>query len=790
MNNSSLIPLIDSRKVINSENSLFYAIKGQQNDGHNYIGYLYDIGIRHFVIEDSNFDISPYNEAQFSIVDNSIKALQKHAKTYRGNFQIPIIGITGSNGKTIVKEWLSQLLSEDFSVAKSPRSYNSQVGVPLSIFELKSYHTVGIFEAGISKKGEMEALQQIINPKLGILTNIGSAHDEGFNSKSEKLNEKLTLFKKAETLIFRVDDQKIAKAANNLSSTKLSWSLNKNNADVQFEKRNDQLIYQYKDYKKESLSITFSDSASIENLCHCITALLYFGFSHGKIQKRINTLSSISMRMEVKKGVNNCYIIDDAYNNDLVGIKTALELFEQNQQLDKRTIILSDVYQSGINQDTLYKNINTLIQSYNVSRFIGIGKDISTHKNCFTTKSEFYHSTKDFLNSNESFKDEIILLKGARNFKFELIASKLAEKQHRAYLDINLNALVDNLNFYRSKLNPSTKLMVMVKAFAYGSGSNEVANLLQYNRVDYLAVAYSDEGIELRKNGVKIPIMVMNPDQNDFQNLITYKLEPEIYSFKLLKDWCDFIQKEANPPKIHLKIDTGMHRLGFELKDINELVKKIKTAKIKISSIFSHLATADNESELAFTKKQLSNFEQISTRIEEETKQKTIKHILNSSGILNYNVYQFDMVRLGIGLYGFDPTLKQHLKPVVSLYAQISQIKNITKGDTIGYGRIGVANSDMKIATINIGYADGVSRLLSNNVGHVFIKRKIAPIIGNVCMDMLMVDITNINCNEGDKVEIFGENISIADIAQKTKTIPYEILTSVSERVKRIYFKE
>ena len=787
----NLIPIIDSRNVINPKKSIFYAIKGPQNDGHNYIEELYSFGVRHFVIDNNTYNYQKFDDATFKLVPSTIKELQLQAKNYRKKFNFPVIGITGSNGKTIVKEWLSQLLSSKYIVAKSPRSFNSQVGVPLSIFEVKKYHNLGVFEAGISKPLEMENLASIIQPSIGILTNIGTAHDEGFINKNQKIEEKTKLFKHCNTIIYRADDNDVNRKLELLKVNKLSWSLNKNIAEVTFSKKENQIIITSKKYNLNAFSIPFefNDIASLENICHCICCLLLLQYNINEISSLIAKVNPVSMRMEVKKGIKNCLIIDDSYNNDLLGFKTALDIFNQNKQLKRRTVILSDIYQTGINEKELYTQVNSFLEAFKVSKLIGVGEKISQNKEVFTPEKQFYKTTEELLNNSLHFENEIILIKGARTFKFEKISHILTEKQHKAYLDINLTALINNLNFYKSKLLPKTKIMVMVKAFAYGSGSEEIANILQYNRVDYLAVAYADEGVKLRKKGIVIPIMVINPDKSDFFNLVKYKLEPEIYSLKLLHEWINF-NSPSKKPVIHIKLDTGMHRLGFDKIEIKETVQLIVKHKLKIASIFSHLATADQNANKKFSQKQITLFKSITTYFEEKTKQKPIKHILNSSGIINHNNAQFDMVRLGIGLYGIDPTLQNKLENVSSFYGQISQIKKVKKGDSIGYGRSIILSEDKKIATINVGYADGISRHFSNGKLTFHLNGKTAKSIGNICMDMFMADITGIECDEGDEVEIFGIHNNINILAKNIGTIPYEILTSISERVKRIYYKE
>lgn len=787
MNN--LIPLIDSRKLIHPNRSIFYAISGAQNNGHHYIQELYQKGVRHFVIEDPHFSTDTIPEARITIVESTINALQKAATTYRNRFNIPIIGITGSNGKTIVKEWLSELLHEKYVVAKSPRSYNSQVGVPLSVFGLQPFHTIGIFEAGISQAHEMEKLQPIINPSIGILTNIGTAHDEGFEHNAEKIREKLILFKHAKHLIYRNENEFINTEVKALNIPLISWSLT-GAANIEFTLNNHQLMINSRlfDCKDETITIPFTDNASVENICHCIAAMLHLQFSVSEINRKIAHLRPVSMRMEVKKAINNCRVIDDSYNNDLAGLQTALELFEASNPTLKRTVILSDVLQSGIPDDKLYQQVNDLLVARNVTRLIGVGKRISKFESTFKINNTFYASTEEMLKGGEKFDSEIILVKGARNFTFEKIVRSLLEKQHRATLEINLDALTQNLNFYRSRLKESTKIMVMVKAFAYGSGGEAVANMLQFSRIDYLAVAYADEGVELRKHGIRLPIMVMNPTPSDFENLVKYNLEPEIYSVTLLQQWIS--QRNNDNIKIHLKLDTGMHRLGVEEKDLNEVLALIQKHQVKVASVFSHLAHADHNDGKEFTARQLQSFQRMIENTETHIHPKPLFHLLNSSGILNYPEAQYDMVRLGIGLYGFDPTYSQELATVTRFIGRVSQVKEVQKGDFVGYGNAAKAVENMTIATINVGYADGFSRQFSHGIGKVWINNTLAPVFGNVCMDMIMVNVSGIACLEGDEVEIFGPNISIIKLADELDTIPYEILTSVSQRVKRIYFHE
>ena len=781
-----LIPLLDSRKVINPTDSLFFAIDGENHDGHKYVDELYAKGVRNFVIE-KPFETQKYPNASFKIVESTVHELQLQATQHKNQFDIPTVGITGSNGKTIVKEWLSEMLEPEEIVVKSPRSYNSQIGVPLSVFGIREFHTFGIFEAGISKKDEMSKLEKIIAPTYGIITNIGSAHDAGFENQSEKIKEKLTLFKHSKFVIYHKKNNLLHDCIQQEPSNTISWSFTeKANYLVQLNHKSLQI-------NAYTFEVHFLDNASLENLIHCIVFLLEYGFSEKLIQQKVNKLRPISMRLEVKKAKNNCYLIDDSYNNDVDGLQIALEFLNQNKQRKNKTIILSDVLQSGLSDEQLYTEINQLLLSKDINRVIAIGNTITQFASFFDVQNIItFKNTVHFLNAVVPFKDEIILVKGARNFEFEKIVKKLEFQQHRTVMEINLNALVNNLNFYRSYLKPETKIMVMVKAFAYGGGSFEIANLLQFQQVNYLAVAYADEGVELRKNGIQTPIMVMNPSDEDFDNILTYQLEPEIYSINLLESWLEFVNQKQKLLKIHIKIDSGMHRLGFE--STEELIKKIRCSnqKVEIASIFSHLATADKDSESAFVFEQIKKFKTLSNQIENQLQIDTLKHILNSSGITNYPEMQMDMVRLGIGLYGVEPTdkHKEHIQTVASLKSVISQLKNVSTGDSVGYSRNNILEKNSKIATIAIGYADGVNRKLSKGVGNVFINGKLAPIVGNVCMDMLMADVSDIDCQENDEVEIFGNNIDIKTLANQLKTISYEILTSVSERVKRVYFQE
>jgi alanine racemase len=806
--------LTDSRQISFPEKSIFFAIKGDRHDGHQFLGELYKNGVREFVVEEAAFTeplrklTADWTQAKIWIVPSSIRALQKLVAEKRRQFNIPVIGIAGSNGKTIVKEWLAQIMAPDESVIASPKSYNSQIGVPLSVWNLAKEHTIGIFEAGISQAHEMEYLQPVMYPTIGIFTNIGSAHDDGFKSRKQKITEKLRLFTKVKKLIYRKDytevDEEISlilKPVNPFLET-LSWATGHSGADVQvtFNTEKDKSVISLRgklgDHRFET---AFRDQASLENLTHCIVFLLDFELSPGTLQQRILALKPVSMRLELKEGINHCYLIDDAYNNDVQGISMALNFLSQQEQRQQKTVILSDVLQTGQAPAELYRMVAKLLKEKEVDRLIGIGPEISSQPALFDIpKQEFYKNTDAFLNefSFASLSDSLVLIKGARRFSFEKIVHRLQQKAHGTVLEINLDALTHNLNFYRSKVGKTTKIMAMVKAFAYGSGSSEVASLLQYNRVDYLGVAYADEGVSLRQNGITLPIMVMNVTQPAFDLMLQYKLEPEIYSRRILSNWIDYVNQigsKSNIPSIHLKLDTGMHRLGFVKDDYEWLIQQLqKNPEIRVSTIFSHLVGADEGVHNAFSKHQYEQFMEGAERIEKALGYHTTKHILNSAGIVRFPEYKLDMVRLGIGLYGVESTGQEQrsLQSVGTLKTIVSQIKYLAGGETVGYSRKGLLTHDSAIATIAIGYADGYDRGLGNGIGQVSVNGTLCNTVGNICMDMTMIDVTWADVEEGDEVIVFGQEIPITSLAKSINTIPYEILTGIGDRVKRIFFKE
>jgi alanine racemase len=795
--------LIDSRRLITVSNCLFIALVSKKNDGHRYIEELYQKGIRNFIL--SNKDFLPRN-SNVIYVQNTLKALQKLTTAHRNKFNIPVIGITGSNGKTIVKEWLFQLLSPDKKIVRSPKSYNSQVGVPLSVWQLKDDTEIGIFEAGISEPGEMGKLQEIIKPTIGILTNIGPAHSENFLNLKQKVGEKLKLFTRVKTLIYCPDygemQETIIKSEilNNIEA--FTWS-KKQEANLHIIRVSHQnlktTIVGIFEKKEISITIPFIDDASVENAIHCWATLLYLGYKNKIIADRMLNLQSIAMRMEMKEGINHCSIINDSYNSDIVSLNIAIDFLNQQNQHRKKTIILSDILQSGQNDDELYNEIGVILKKKNIHKLIGIGPAITGQADKFDLEKYFFPNTEAFLRqySFTSFQNESILLKGARIFEFEQISQALQQKAHETVLEINLNALINNLDYYRRQLNPGTKIMAMVKAFSYGSGSFEIANILQYHRIDYLAVAYADEGVELRKAGISAPIMIMNPDEQSYDAILKHNLEPEIYNFRSLTMLEDTIRvniiPDNKPVKIHIKLDTGMHRLGFLPEDVDLLTEKLtKNRSVFVQSVFSHLAASEDETEDEFTRFQIEQFKIMSEKIREKIRHNILMHILNSAGISRFPDAQFDMVRLGISLYGVASVKseKDKLENVSTLKSTISQIKIIKKGETIGYNRAGKAEKDMTIAVIPIGYADGLNRKLSNGKGKVYINGKGFSIVGNICMDMCMVDITGTDAFEGQDVIIFGKEHPIDELAQAIGTIPYEVLTSISRRVKRVYFHE
>ena len=794
--------LLDSRQITFPSTALFFAIKGKRHDGHQFLKNLYQKGVRNFIVE-KKVTTRGFKGANFILVKKSILALQQLAQFHRSQFDLTTITITGSNGKTIVKEWLSQILQEENKVVASPKSYNSQIGVPLSIWQIQKEHEIGIFEAGISTTKEMQNIAPIIQGDIGIFTNIGDAHNEGFKNIEEKIQEKLLLFENCKTIIYCKDDPRINHQIQQLQNKEF-WTWSKN------EKATLQIIsiisHQNKTtlkgiFKKKKIQITipFTDAASIENAIQCWSVLLFLNKKNTWIKKSMQGLTPLAMRLEIKRGVNGCTIINDSYNADLASLKIALNYLEQQGNFNQRTLILSDFFQIGKNVKQLYITIAELIVGKNISKVIGVGDKVNALKKHLHKKidTHFYKTTSELLQHLDQgdFQNENILLKGARKFTFEVIADRLSQKNHKTILEINLTALTHNLTVYNRYLKPKTKLMAMVKANAYGCGSLEVAKLLEFQNVDYLAVAYADEGVELRKAGITLPILVLNPEEAIFEVLKRHDLEPEIYSMELLKKLVQHFQyNEKEKMSIHLKFDTGMHRLGFEENELDELVEVLKkNQQFEVRSIFSHLAGSEADEHDEFTQHQINTFQKMYKKITSKLKIRPIRHILNSSGINRFSQYQMEMVRLGIGLYGIDSSqlMQKQLQKVHTLKATISQIKQVAPKETIGYSRKGKAKKAMRIATISIGYADGLMRSAGNGRFSVMLHGKRAKIIGNVCMDMCMIDISKIpEAGVGDEVLIFGKDLPVEELAKAMRTISYEVFTGISGRVKRIYFQE
>jgi alanine racemase len=795
--------LTDSRGGIQNRASLFFAIGGERHDGHQYINELYDRGVRQFVVE--KLPSQPLPEANLLLVESSVKALQQIATFHRLQFRIPLIGITGSNGKTIVKEWLSQLLSTHENVARNPKSYNSQIGVPLALWNISASHTIGVFEAGISQVGEMERLAKILQPTYGIFTNIGSAHDRGFENREQKVSEKAQLFSTAQKIIYRKDYALIDKVLTSRfysemcvnwttepttpSTYGVHWDLTGQSTEITVQHRETAQTFAF--------AVPFQDAASLENITHALVYGLSANYDLSGWQSVLSQLRPVSMRMEWKQGINQCYLVDDSYSNDLMSLQLALDFLKQQTQNDQYTVILSDVLQSGEKAPVLYQHVAKLLQQKGISRLIGIGPEIAGQAEIFkgyALTAEFYVNPQEFIEKFQpgSFSRENILVKGARTFHFEQIVQRLQQKIHSTVLEINLDAITHNLNAYRSRLSPTTKIMVMVKAFSYGGAAFEVANLLQFHQVDYLGVAYADEGVRLREHGIRTPILVLNPGPEAFEKMLEYRLEPEIYSLHLLSLFVDTLGDRTTELPIHIKLDSGMHRLGFSPVEVDQLAVRLEQHPLQIASVFSHLAASDEPQHDSFTEHQaqtyLAGYEKIASTLH----QRPLRHILNSAGIIRFPQYQWDMVRLGIGLYGVESAgqFPQMLQPVGTLKTVISQIKSLKKGETVGYGRRGKIEKDQTIATIAIGYADGFDRGFGNGNGQVWVKGYLAPTVGSICMDMTMIDITGIDVSEGDEVIIFGSPISVESLAQQINTIPYEILTNIGERVKRVFYRE
>lgn len=791
---------VDSRRISFPATTLFFALQTERRDAHAFIKEVYERGVRNFVVK-KDYDSKNFDDANFIFVDDTLNALQIFAACHRSQFSYPVIGITGSNGKTIVKEWLYQLLSPDYNIVRSPRSYNSQTGVPLSVWQMNEEHNLAIFEAGISQPGEMEKLEKIIRPTLGVFTNIGEAHKENFRSIEEKAAEKAKLFSHTDVIIYCADDATIQPILSRLPQKQFfTWS-NKKDADVKIVSVEKKELITKINFSfagaTASVTIPFTDDASVQNACTCLTVLLYLKIPAGIIKQRMLLLQPVSMRLQLVHGINNCVVVNDAYSFDINSFSVGLDFLTQQQQQPQRTVIISDI-PSAKNGDA-YKEVIEMLHTRKIQRVITIGEEWNKHQMLVKKipVTQHYHDTNSFTEQFRAnhFRNEAILLKGARVFGFEKIVSLLEKKVHQTVMEINLTAMAHNLNQYRNRLNKRVKLMAMVKAFAYGSGSAEVANLVQFHKADYLAVAYADEGVELRKAGISLPIMVMNVDDAAFETIVQNDLEPELFSLNIFQSFYSFLRHEGlHQYPVHIKLDTGMHRLGFEEKDLPELLPLLRNNHhIAVRSVFTHLAASEDPLEDAFTHQQSATFENCCRQIKETLGYNFLMHLSNSAAIFRKPSLQYDMVRLGIGLYGIDSsnTFQSSLQTVATLKTTIAQLREVKAGDTIGYNRRGKAERDSLIATIRIGYADGFNRKLGYGNGKVFINNQFAPTIGTVSMDMTMIDVTDIpDVREGDEAEIFGNNISVQQVAKWCDTIPYEILAGINQRVKRIYIEE
>jgi alanine racemase len=768
--------LTDSRSLCFPEETLFFALKTPRNDGHHYISDLYRRGVRNFVVEQVPDQVAP--DANYLKVPSPLAALQRLAERHRDEFDIPIVGITGSNGKTMVKEWLYQVLSPDHVVTRSPKSYNSQIGVPLSVWLLNEQTQIGLFEAGISQLGEMEALHDIIQPTIGVLTSIGAPHQENFRSLEEKCMEKLKLFHDAKVIIYNADDDLVSRCVrrSGFKGKKIGW-------------RREELLPTY--------HIPFYDEASIECSLAVAATALYLGVTPEQLAERMARLEPVAMRLEVKEGQHGCTLINDSYNSDINSLDIALDFMSRrvNDQR-QRTLLLSDILQSGRSAGELYGEVNSLCEQRGVDTLIGIGPQISAHAALFRLPNTFFFATTDEFLHSDTFRqlhDEVVLIKGARTFGFDRITERLEQKVHETILEVNLNAVVDNLNYYRSFLKPETKLVCMVKADAYGAGAVEVAKTLQDHRVDYLAVAVADEGVTLRRNGITQNIMIMNPEMTAFKTMFDWDLEPEVYSFRLMNELIHAAEKQGITGwPVHIKLDTGMHRLGFDPdKDMDELIKRLKAQNAIIPrSVFSHFVGSDSDDFDRFSAMQFEKFDRASRQLQAAFDHKILRHMDNSAAIEHFPERQMDMCRLGLGLYGVDPRDNRMLSTVSTLKTTILQLRHVPKDETVGYSRKGVLTRDSDIAAIPIGYADGLNRHLGRGACYCLVNGQKAPYVGNICMDVAMIDVTGIPCKEGDSVEIFGEHLPVTVLSDALQTIPYEVLTSISNRVKKVYFQD
>ncbi|MBQ3733297.1 MAG: bifunctional UDP-N-acetylmuramoyl-tripeptide:D-alanyl-D-alanine ligase/alanine racemase [Bacteroidales bacterium] len=790
---------IDSRKVTLPEQTLFFAIETEKNDGHLYIPSLYQLGVRNFVITKVMEGYSQCENANFLFVEDSVAALQRLAQKHRQQFHYPVIGITGSNGKTIVKEWLTSILDDKLRVVKSPDSYNSRIGVPLSVWKMSDQHDIAVFEAGISRPNEMRVLADIIDPTVGILTNIGAAHAQYFPSNNRKIIEKLKLFQNADVLIYHNDNEElnmVLQLPEYARLNKISWGGPNSTYPVQMQAApSGGTIISLDGF---DYTVPFIDSASLENVTHVVVTLRYLGFEPEEINSRLGRLTHISMRLEILEGRNHSVIVNDTYSLDINSLSAALNFLDTQTQMSKKTLIISDFEQVGQLTEADFRRLNMQLKQHQISRLVAVGRSFEGYKGVFGLEEQlFFHDTADLLAHLPELplSYEIILVKGARNFHFEQVVSALQHKTHLTIMQVNLPALVDNLNYHRNRLRPDAKLVAMVKASSYGLGDVELVNTLVSQRVDYLAVAYTDEGVRLRKRRIDTPIIVLGAEAHSFEVMVNHRLEPEIFNFYYLQQLEEVLARHPEIPQfnIHVKVDTGMHRLGFDLQDLPRLIDIVKrNPKLRIASVFSHLAAAEDPAEDAFTRRQIALFGRMTDVLCAAFDHKILRHLLNSAGIVRFPEAQFDMVRLGIQLYGCSeiPEVSSVLHNVVTLKTVITQIKNIPAGETIGYNRTWRLRRDTQVAIIPIGYADGYPRELCNGRGTVLVQGQKVPVIGKICMDMCMLDITGLRVHEGDEVIVYGEGNTVSEMAEAAGLISYELLTRISQRVPRVYVQE
>ena len=790
----------DSRKITFPEQTLFFAIKTAKNDGHLYISELIKQKVKNFVISENIEHYKNFN-ANFYQIDKPVLAMQQMASEHRKTFTYPVVGITGSNGKTIVKEWLSTILSHEFSVIKSPNSYNSQIGVPLSVWKMNDTYGFAIFEAGISQKNEMEKLEAVIQPDIGILTNIGNAHSGFFKNDKEKLIEKLKLFKSSSTIIYNNDNALIRKTLIQdefAHLKKISWGKHQNSyyKIISQKQLQNSTIIEFS-HSPEWLEIPFIDAASIENVLHISAFLMNMGYSLSCISKQLPSLSPLSMRMEIKEAHNHSILINDTYSLDVNSLRIALDFLSNQTQFTKKTLIISDFEQVNWGEKE-YLELSKIFDNYHITKMVVVGNEMRKRHHYFPVVEKYFYATTNELLAHLDYiniRDEAVLIKGARSFRFERVVQALQLKTHQTILQVDLAAIIQNLHYFKKFLHPETKIMAMVKAMSYGLGDAELINELCYHQIDYLAVAYTDEGIALRNRNITRPVIVLGAEATGFELMIRYQLEPEVFNLFYLKELIATLQNypEIESFPIHIKVDTGMHRLGFDEDELDEMLQLVnRSSQLKIASVFTHLAASEDANEDRFTQNQIQKFNAICKKIDVQISYPYLRHILNTAGIVRFPEAQFDMVRLGLGLYGFSPVpeIQPHLQSVVTLKSVITQIKNVKKSETIGYNRSFTAQKDMQIAIVPVGYADGFPRELSNGVGSMRVQQTQCPIVGKICMDMTMIDVTELKVSIGDEVIIYDAENTLEKTGASIGKTSYELLTAISKRVPRIYMRE